>query len=626
MKKTLIFAITLLIATQVSFAQSTRRAKNLYDKRSYIKAAELYSKVKNKDQEVLENLGNCYFFTSDMKNAAKWYDLLLKKYQKDVDRIYYLRYAQALKGIEKFDKADEWYSKYYKTEFSTADRFEAIDKSINTDYLIDTISSNSDVADFAPSFYGDKIVFASSRGSGDTYAWNNQGYLNLYQGDKTLYNDVINPELFSDQINTKVHEATTAFTKDGNTVYFTRNNFNKGVKIKGEDKATHLKIYRAQKVDSVWKNITELPFNSDNFSCEHPALSPDEKKLYFASDRPGSYGSFDLYVVEIKEDGSYGEPENLGVEVNTPEREQFPFVSEKNILYFASDGHFGLGGLDVFKSTISKGPNYSKPQNLGSQINSSMDDFGYIIDEKTNTGFFASNRPGGKGDDDIYWFAANTKLSISGIVTDKYRQDSLPGSIVTLYDIDKQVVAIDTVGTDAKYEFTVYKDNKYTIKAEKEKYVPYDVEINTNNIDTDINEDLPLILEAYVEFASILVLRNGKTQLLIDNVHFDTGKWKIKDKDKPELDKIVNIMTKIPDTKLTIEAHTDFVGGEKYNQDLSEKRGNAVKEYLVENGIDEAAVTVVGYGETKHFSNCEDDKCTDDEKASDRRCEFILTH
>src|SRR5690606_14761945 len=240
-------------------------------------------------------------------------------------------------------------------------------------YDIDNLREvNSEYSDYGSAFYGDAIVFATTREnrgiSKSVHTWTDHGFADLYMVDNKEHPS--RPKKLNSPINTKFHEATPVFSKDGKTVYFTRNNFNGGIKGKNDEDVTLLKIYKATWENDQWGNITPLPFNSDQYSVAHPALSPDEKTLYFASDMPGTYGDSDIFKVTINEDGTYGEPINLGADINTPGRETFPFISEDNELYFSSDGRPGLGGLDIFVTMIGDGPLKSKIYNVGEPANS----------------------------------------------------------------------------------------------------------------------------------------------------------------------------------------------------------------------------------------------------------------
>lgn len=290
---------------------------------------------------------------------------------------------------------------YYSSDDENV-KLSSIDK-----FVVSTLTINSKYSDYAPSFFNKELVFASSRNDNNfsniVDESNNQPFLDLYS---TSFSDILNKNSvlkLKGSINTKFHESSASFSKDGKTVYFTRNNYSKNKSKTSIEGIVLLKIYRSSYVNGKWEDTEELPFNSDEYSVAHPALSPDGKFLYFASDMPGSIGKSDLYVVEINIDGSFGVPRNLGNQINTSGRETFPYISDKGKLFFASDGHKGFGGLDIFM-TMPNQNDFFGIYNLGKPINSSKDDFTFIINEETKTGYFASNRIGGKGDDDIYSF------------------------------------------------------------------------------------------------------------------------------------------------------------------------------------------------------------------------------
>ncbi len=273
-------------------------------------------------------------------------------------------------------------------------------------FSLHVLNINSGFSDYAPSFYNEELVFASSRDVNSISkaydADNDQPFLDLYTTTKKKSNKEKIKKL-KGGVNTKFHESSATFTKDRKTVYFTRNNYVQKKSKRSEKGTILLKIYKAEYIDGKWSNIQELPFSSNEYSIAHPTLSPDGRLLYFASDMPGSLGKSDLYVVEVHKDGSFGEPINLGDQINTKDRETFPYISDAGNLFFASDGHLGYGDLDVFMVLFNEGDDVTV-YNLGEPINSSKDDFTFIINEENRIGYFASNRRGGVGGDDIYGF------------------------------------------------------------------------------------------------------------------------------------------------------------------------------------------------------------------------------
>ncbi len=308
---------------------------------------------------------------------------------------------------EVINNSNDYYSRVLneKNEHSLLLDSLTFKKKKSKNFILSILNINSRYSDYAPSFHQEELVFSSSRDVNRVTksfdAFNNQPFLDLYAASKGTDKQRI--KKLKGKINSKFHESSPVFSSDGKTVYFTRNNYsNKKSKTSTEGNVL-LKIYKANYQDGKWINVREVPFCSDEYSVAHPTLSPDGRFLYFASDMPGSLGKSDLYVVSVHEDGSFGTPENLGNQINTEGRETFPFMSDNGKLFFASDGHIGFGGLDIFMA-MSNQDDVVEIYNLGEPINSSEDDFTFIINEKNKIGYFASNRKGGKGDDDIYGF------------------------------------------------------------------------------------------------------------------------------------------------------------------------------------------------------------------------------
>ena len=403
MKKlyTTLFAILIGLS---ALAQSSeiRKANRLYLQRAFIEAAEQYRQVADKDQEVLERLGNSYFFTNRMDDAADTYRTLFLRYSGTIDPIYKFRFSHALRATGNYEEAAEYLGEYLNEDVDFEEWTTELDTAVSHTYVTDQVMQNAASSDFGITFMGDKVVFASTRNEDrPIYRWNKEPYLDLYVADMSEDGELSNLELFGDDINTDTHESSAAFSQDGNVMFFDRTN-DRRVKIPGyEVPVATIRIYRAEKVDGEWTNIEALPFTSNQYNTEHPTLSTDGSTLYFASDMPGTLGSFDIYSVAVNEDGTYGEPVNLGPNINTPNREQFPYISEEGTLYFASDGGIGFGNLDIFKSEQEFG-DFAEAENLGNTLNSEFDDFAYVLKEGGDRGYFASNR---RGSDNLYAFA-----------------------------------------------------------------------------------------------------------------------------------------------------------------------------------------------------------------------------
>ncbi|HMK06318.1 MAG TPA: OmpA family protein [Flavobacterium sp.] len=615
-----ILCFTLTVSAQKK--ASEKKANNLFEKRSYVKAAEQYEQVAE-NQKVLQNLGDSYYNNSQMKDAVRVYGKLFLTYKDSVKPEYYFRYAHSLLGAADPAKADQIMGEYLKYNVNTTKFIANLKTNVPYNYEIQMMSKNTSNGDFGMTFYGDKVAFASLRGGTGAFAWNEKPYLDLFSADVDSKGLLTNIEPFPKEINSKTHESDATFSADGHIMYFSRTN-SKRVKI-GKEKIANIKIFKAEFKDGKWTEVKPLPFCSDLFSTEHPVLSKDGKKLYFSSDMPGSIGSFDIYVVDVKEDGTFGEPQNLGKAVNTIHREQFPFISEDGtILYFASDGHQGMGGLDIFMSKAYDGV-FAKPINLGETINSNMDDFGYVVDEKKNKGYLSSNRKTG---DNLYSFTRTEneeRFVVEGEVKDKNTQTLLPGTLVSLYDENDILIGQMVVGAEADYVFNTEPNKKYRIEAIKDFYIPHSEEFTTNE-DGKLRYTIELFMECYDDAEEIITKRqDGKVQIVLENIYFDLNKWDIKPDAARILNTLLDLLNKYPEMEIELGAHTDSRASTTYNLMLSNRRAASTLEYLVDHGIKRKRLRSKGYGESVPLIKCGGAKeCTEQEHSINRRCEFII--
>jgi len=640
--KVIIFITFLSIIATANYAQNrtVKKGNNEYDKFAYIDATKTYERIAEKgykSADLFQKLGNSYYFNSNLEKAAKWYAELFAM-NTEVTPEYYYRYAQSLKSIGQYTKADEMMVLFNKKSsedlrgkiFNDKQNYMDVIKANSGRYDIKDAGINSAYSDYGSAFSGNKVIFTSSRDTGNfaqrKHKWNNQYFTNMYSADIVAEDSLGTPEKFAKNVNSRFHEATPVFTKDGKTMYFTRNNFNNGKKGKDSNRITLLKIYKATLIDNQWANAVELPFNSDSYSVAHPTLSADEKTIYFASDMPGTHGQSDLWKVKINDDGSFGTPENLGVTINTEGKESFPIITDENELYFATDGHPGLGGLDIFMARMNPDGSFKEPINIGAPANSPQDDFAYLINTKTRRGFLTSNRDGGKGYDDIYKFLETKKLVceqlLSGIVTDLETGEILANTKVTLFD-DK-FNKIKEVLSDDKgfYTFDVECGKAYFVRAEKELYETKEqkITIPTNTGKTD----LPIQLEKKVK--PVTVGDDLAKAFGIKIIYFDLDKWNIRPDAALELEKILDVMKQYPNMKIDVRSHTDSRQTHKYNEKLSDRRAKSTISWLVKNGVDANRITGKGYGETQLVNKCADGvQCTEEEHQANRRSEFIIT-
>lgn len=618
------------------------KAEKAYDNLAYVNAIEIYEKVAKegyKSSDLYQKLGNSYYFNGKLPEANKWYTELFSM-KIAVEPEYYYRYALTLKSVGNYNKADEYLEKFSKmsqtdsrgTYFANQKNYLQVIAENSGRYTLKKVAINSNKSDYGSAFFGTKLVFSSGR---DTIGflkkknqWTNENFTNLYITEITDEGKVLSLKKFDKVINSRFHEDTPVFTKDLKTVYFTRNNFSKGKIGRDENNLILLKLYKANLVNDKWENVMELPFNSDAYSVAHPALSPDEKTLYFASNMPGTKGQSDLFKVDILDEGKYGIPINLTGGINTEGRETFPFITNDNELYFASDGHPGLGGLDIFATKLDQNGMPGPVVNVGEPVNGSMDDFAYIIDKITKKGYFSSNRIGGAGLDDIYSFIENKELSLDvkveleGVVVDSETNEVLEEATVTLYDSNFNEIEKVKADKEGKYSFTKVKpDKKYYVRSEKDNYETQETSITM----PAVSGKKSLKITPAKKVKEMKIGTDLAKTFDIKIIYFDLDKFKIRPDASVDLAKIVAVMKQNPTMKIDVRSHTDSRQTFEYNQKLSNNRAKATIDWMVRQGIDRSRLTGKGYGESQLVNNCADGiPCSEEQHQENRRSEFII--
>jgi outer membrane protein OmpA-like peptidoglycan-associated protein len=537
--------LMLVFACNSVQAQSKLKAANRqFENLTYLDAIRLYEEYLREKtdpvgrMEALKKLAYSYRKMQDTRNAERIYADLLRDYP-DVESENYLYYAQALAGNQKYRESQKYYSVYGEKQSSDlrGKRFTVSYMDVNrfyrdsSSYKVDYLSINSRQADFSPMYYKGGLVFCSARDETGAvkrvFGWNQTPFLDLFfvadtselkrnsgagiatavgglsasNSDAVVSNEptLSKVETFSRTLNTKYHEGPMVFFKGEEKMVFTRNNYSKGKAREAKDGTNKLKLFTADLVKGTWNNIKEVPFNSNEYSNGHPALTPDNTKMYYVSDMPGGYGGTDIYVVEYN-NGSWGSPVNLGKEVNTEGNEMFPFIDEMGNLYFSSDGHEGLGGLDVFFAEMKEGVAYKGVQNLGAPINSEKDDFGLITDARRSSGYFSSNRKRGVSDDNIYSFRRMCK-EFTVIVYDATTKTPLENvdirTIINGENRDLRVTQLD--GTS---KLCLESNSEYEFKAIKEGY-----QMNSVVFSTKSNSNQKTQIALYLEKGSNSLLR-----------------------------------------------------------------------------------------------------------------------
>ncbi|WP_424001789.1 OmpA family protein [Maribacter sp. IgM3_T14_3] len=618
-----------------------QKGNEKFDSYSFSPAIDIYKKVLDKgfvSADLLRKLGNSYYYNADYKDAAETYKQLVAEYSAEITAEDYFKYAQSLKTLGDYDASSDVMNKFMEITKSDGranafnddrDFMSEIEKNSGR-YNLGPFEYNSPYSDFAPSFYKEGLIFSSDRDTGNfaryRHTWNAKDFLDLYEvnADSSSINHV---KKLDENVNTRYHESTSVVTKDGQTIYFTRNNTEKRKTVKDDKGIVRLKVLRAVLTDEgIWGEVEELPFNSNSYSVANPALSPDEKTLYFVSDMPGTLGESDLYMVAINEDRSFGTPQNLGSNINTEARETFPYITSEEILYFSSDGHPGLGGLDVFATKIKRGDFTGKVLNVGKPVNSNSDDFTFIFNEELRTGYVASNREEGLGYDDIYSFTETRPLEfdciqkITGTVRDKISNEVLVGATIKVIDESNEELLSTITDSDGNYSLELDCNKGNFVRALMEGYVPFEEYIG-------ISDGKPKIIDFYLERDQITAgFGDDLAKLLqLSTIYFDFDKYNIRKDSEVEIEKVIAALEKYPSLKLKVNAHTDSRGPEAYNLWLSQKRAESTVNYMIKKGISKDRLVSEGYGETKLLNECSDGvKCSAAKHDINRRSEFII--
>jgi outer membrane protein OmpA-like peptidoglycan-associated protein/tetratricopeptide (TPR) repeat protein len=601
-----------------------KKANKEYEHMHLQKAIKHYNKVLTKKREnvAVVNLANSYFLVNDMKNAKHYYKDAVLLPESDCGD--YINYARILMQDEEYGEAKIWLKKFltHHPEDLVAAMLYASCNSIGdfyrdtTLYEVNAVKVEGFNNVFSPTelnggvvFSGDKEVVLNAKKS----SWTGNSYLDLYFTEKDESGRWLDPELLKGDINGKYHEGPADFTKDGQKVYFTRNNYKKRKLNDNSPGENNLKLYSAELVKDKWTNIKEMPFNSDYYSTGHPALSEDESKLFFISDMPGGKGGTDIWYVTKQGDG-WSKPVNMGDAVNTSGNEMFPYFHKDGSLYFSSDAHHSLGGLDVFITSNVNGK-WLTPENLNYPLNSSRDDFGFVMSENDSTGYVASSRSD-VGDAMFEFVKRPPKFFVFGLVTSIKTGNPLAGVKVILSDVSGKMIKEFSTTKNGKYRFKLPLNGEFKVHVSKEGF--FATSSSMSNIGKKYSENF----EVNLKLDELII----EKPIVVENIYYDYDKWFIREDAKPSLDNLVKVMEDNPNIVIELSSHTDSRASGRYNLILSDKRARAAVEYIISKGIKRSRITAKGYGETKLINECKNNvECTEEKHQKNRRTEFKVT-
>ncbi|RED99765.1 OmpA family protein [Marinoscillum furvescens] len=649
MKKTqLFFALAFLwcLSSQASEGKYERlilKADKFYNEFVYPRAIDLYEKALDLKGDFVPypalQIANSYRLMNKPEQSENWYAKVEENnaLTSTEDKI---NFSQVLLKTGQDKKAKQLISNVEAATQTDLGRLKSLDNievfySDSAAYYLENLPINSDQNDFSPVFYDEGLVFVSNRKTRrlgqSTYYWDETYFLDLFyapfEGDSL---GAARP--MSTKLNTQFHEGPAAFLENGEHVIFTRNNFHLGQKGVSEEGVTMLSMYSARKNErGKWDKPAPMPFNSEDYSVGHPAVAPDGKTLYFSSDMAGTHGKADIFK-STYENGVWSAPINMGDIINTAEDELFPYVSEDNVLYFASMGHPGIGGLDVYKVDL----NDTEPEviNMGYPINTTKDDFGFILNG--NIGYVSSARDGGLGSDDIYRVNV-LEMDLTVKLVDAQTGKPVEGNI-----------AVEDQADGSQYEsqsgalegIRLLRGRQLSIAAAAAGYQPASEVFNSATLAKSVESHvIEVALEPRLAKIDVLLVTNPgranqviglgeqltiysdytslKTEMdkqyadvgelyRLESIFYDFNRSKIRKDAAAQLDGLVALMKKYPAMNVELGAHTDSRGSNTYNNCLAQRRAEKAQEYLIEKGIAAARIAITYFGEDKLVTNCGD--------------------
>lgn len=643
-KYSIVIALIICIA---SFSKVTaqeqlslrEKAKKHYNQFQYFQAATAYQKLVETKKPLLndmELLADCYWRLKNYEAAEVWYSRVVAFPKSGVQNL--LKYGEVLKANEKYTEAKsilQQYASITKDQAGVTNIIAGCDSALvwmkkpTAHQIKNEAGINNNLSQFSAFPYQQKMMFTGEPDTAkfkEVYARTGNSYLRIFTADKSTSNELNNVVLDASAYNDGVyHIGPVASNKAGSVLYVTRTTTNKKLEVSKIDHVKYLtnnlELYIYKNENGKWEPKPFAYNNVEKYALGQAALSVDEQVLYFTSNMPGGFGGTDIWFSTLQADGTWSKPENAGASINTAKDEMFPYVAADGVFYFSSTGWPGMGGMDIFKANGSK-KDWSKATNLKHPLNSSADDFAYVLTSNTidgSTGYLSSNRKGGKGGDDIYSFtyqAPKIILTLKGTVTNKKTGEIIPAASITLFSAGHTIVARNSSSNDGSFTFSVDRDKDYVVLATKDKFETDSVAITTKGLNTTQTLTAALSLNFKFEVGKVFKLNDINYDFNKDNIRPDAAKI---------LDGLVTIMQENPTLQIELGSHTDSRGADVYNQKLSQRRAQSVVNYLVSKGVDKTRMIAKGYGETQLLNDCGNGvNCTEAQHQENRRTEFKI--
>lgn len=624
-----ILVVLVLVLSSCGASRSISKGDKRFEQEQYERAITHYKQAlgsADNPGEVNYKIAEAYRLSNRLAEAEPFYEAALAANFRQENAYFY--YAMALKANGKYEEANKQLQAYLRIGASPqlkalasreVQNFSKLQEILqgNQKFEVQNLENlNSEASEFAPYILDKQLVFSSTRGSGKKYLGNGEGFIDIFATSLTDSLTTMGGDVRKfETINLEgMHDALATFTNDGRTMVFARSN--EGTKKGRRNVDLFISHFRS----NAWSEPKLISINDVNAWDSSPAFSPDGKTFYFSSDRKGGLGGNDIYRSTIDDNGRFSAPENLGPEINTPGNESFVHVAPDGTLYIASDGLPGLGNLDLFR--IENG----KPVNMGAPINSSGDDFS-IYFENERRGFFSSNREGGKGGDDIYGFTQSTKKQVNFYVDGTvYLQREgakdrtlVPNQLVVLQDERGQKLRETTTDAEGKFTFRLDSASTYSVVAERDGFFTARQRITTIGKMPKQEELKDDVTEIAIPATLVLNQIVKEKAIVLENIFYDFDKADIRPDAAKELDKLVEILKDNPRISIELSSHTDERGSDTYNQNLSQRRAESAVEYIISKGISRDRITARGYGESRPVvPNAK----TEEEHQRNRRTEF----